>query len=669
MSAKSYLTIEEVISIPTLSGVAMSDDGQKVAYVLRTTDWDGNTYQNHVWVYVRGVAQANRHYAITTGEQESLLPQWSPDSQTLAYLSPTGEKNDRKQQIFIRFIDQSHAFQVTESEQAVEKFQWAPDGKGLYYIAKPPVTEQLKKRREEYGDFEHVDRDEPCSQIYYIPIQAHLDMATRPHTYPKNLRPKEKAIYLTSETDQHVSEFALSPDGKRLAYLAAPSPGIEDTQKKELYLLELHHDHDPNLPTKAIHLKANKLLAGGLAFSPDGNQLAYTRLGNEQRWYNNTVLEIIDLNTGEITCPSFNLDESVSLIRWTEKGILVEWQDRTNYRTGLLSPEGKLSHLVTGDDSFAHGSSITKDGESLAYLKASSNESAELYLNNNKITNQAQFYQNKSVSRKQVIQWKSEDGLDIEGILSTPPDFNPTSTHPLLVCIHGGPAAASFPIRSANKYYPIESFVEKGFIVLEPNYRGSTGYGEAFRKANYRNLGLGDYADVISGVDELISKGFVDPDKVGVMGWSQGGYISAFISTYSNRFKAISVGAGISNWITYYVNTDIHPFTRMYLGDNPWNDEDIYRKTSPMTYIKSACTPTLIQHGDHDARVPVPNAYELYQGLRDMGVETELIIFKGMGHGSNKPRWNQAIMKQNLVWFCHYLLGESMDDLRNLSKK
>ena len=252
--------------------------------------------------------------------------------------------------------------------------------------------------------------------------------------------------------------------------------------------------------------------------------------------------------------------------------------------------------------------------------------------------------------------------------MSTPIELDANKKYPLLVVIHGGPAWASFPIHSGcfNEKYPIEQFIEKGFIVLEPNYRGSSGYGNEFLKANYRKLGIGDYDDVISGVDTLVEEGIADKDRVGVMGWSNGGYISAFCSTYSDRFKAISVGGGITDWITNYVNTDMPQFTRMYLGDTPWNDPEIYAKTSPITYIKSASTPTLIQHGEKDARVPTPNSYELYQGLKDMEVDTELVIFKGMAYRSDHPGIHMAIMKQNLIWFSHYILGESMKDFRVL---
>jgi dipeptidyl aminopeptidase/acylaminoacyl peptidase len=164
---------------------------------------------------------------------------------------------------------------------------------------------------------------------------------------------------------------------------------------------------------------------------------------------------------------------------------------------------------------------------------------------------------------------------------------------------------------------------------------------------------------VLSGVDALVAKGYIDRDRIGAMGWSQGGYISAFLTTYSDRFKAISVGAGISDWTTYYVNTDIHPFTRNYLKATPWDDPEIYRKTSPITYINNAKTPTLIQHGELDKRVPIPNGYELYQGLKDRGVPVKMIVYKGFGHAINKPKQQHAVMDHNYEWFSQWIWGET----------
>ena len=257
--------------------------------------------------------------------------------------------------------------------------------------------------------------------------------------------------------------------------------------------------------------------------------------------------------------------------------------------------------------------------------------------------------------------WKSTDGAEIEGVLHKPADFRPGQRRPLLVVIHGGPTGISRPVMApGNRYYPIEIFLSKGALVLEPNYRGSAGYGGAFRALNVRNLGVGDMADVMSGVDALVAQGLADPDRLGVMGWSQGGYISAFLATNTDRFKAISVGAGISDWMTYYVNTDITPFTRQYLQATPWDDPGIYARTSPITNVKKAKSPTLIQHGENDKRVPIPNAYQLFRGLRDMGVPAKMIVYAGFGHGINKPRSNRAVLQHNLDWFSHYVWGEPM---------
>lgn len=226
--------------------------------------------------------------------------------------------------------------------------------------------------------------------------------------------------------------------------------------------------------------------------------------------------------------------------------------------------------------------------------------------------------------------------------------------------IHGGPAGISLPsyFDRMNTYYPIEQWAAKGAIILEPNYRGSTGFGQAFRQLNVRNLGVGDYWDVISGVDHLISLGFIDKNRIGSMGWSQGGYISAFITTYSDRFKAVSVGAGISDWVTYYYLTDITPFTLSYLKATPWDDMDVYKKTSPMTYINKAKTPTLIQHGENDRRVPIANAYKLYRGLKDKKIPVKFVIYKGFGHGISKPKEKLAVLKHNFQWFNQYIWEE-----------
>ncbi|GAV14620.1 S9 family peptidase [Paenibacillus sp. NAIST15-1] len=643
MNEKTYLSIEEIISLPTISGTNISENGKNVAFVKKTANWKDNIYRNHVWIYEKDKGQS---YLLTTGDIDSTYPLWSPDSRDIAYLSPVGDGDNKKNQIFIKSIDGHSGVQITNEKEGVSKFQWEPTGKGFYYVAQSKESETLKKRKQLYGDFHHVGKEHQNNCLYYIEIEN-----------------ENSVVYqLTNGKDFHVREFDISNDGKKAVLMATPSPNMGDYFNGDLYILDIKAG-------ELQKMNIDKLLGGSVCFSPDGSKICYSASIREKEYYKthiqDSTLEIYDINNGELIQPLTDFDSTVVPLRWTAKGILIRWQNKTNYLIGLLSEDGTVEKVSEKVDGFIMDASITMDGNHISYNKAITNETFEIYVDDKKITNENSFFKGKLTSNREIISWQSSDGLEIEGVLSTPVRFDANKKYPLLVVIHGGPAWASFPIFSGcfNEKYPIEQFIEKGFIVLEPNYRGSSGYGNEFLQASYRKLGISDYDDVISGVDSLVDKGIVDKDRVGVMGWSNGGYISAFCSTYSSRFKAISVGGGITNWSTHYVNTDIPYFIKMHLGNNPWNDPEIYTKTSPMTYIKSACTPTLIQHGEKDARIPISNAYELYQGLRDMDVDTEFIIFKGMAYSSDQPGINVAIMKQNLMWFSHYILGESMKDL------
>ncbi|OUB86882.1 peptidase S9 [Bacillus thuringiensis serovar medellin] len=652
VKAKTYLSIEEIISLPTVSSTNISDDGKNVAFVKKTSDWKDNTYRNHVWIYEKDKKQS---YPLSNGDIDSTHPLWSPDARCIAYLSPVG---DGENQIFVKSLDDYREVQITDKKEGVSTFKWGPTGKGLYYVTQSKECEEIKKRKDLYGDFQHIGKEHQNNCLYYIEIEKVIQSDTDEH--------ENRVVYqLTDGKDFHIHEFDISNDGKKVVFMAAPSSNMADYINGDLYILHIKAG-------ELQKLNVDKLLGGSVCFSPDGSKICYAASIREKDYYKNHIqdstLEIYDMNTGEVIQPLTDFDSTIMPLQWTAKGILIRWQDKTNYRIGLLAEDGTVEALSDKIDGFIMDASITKDGNHITYNKAITNETFEIYLDDKKITDENSFFKGKLKSNREIISWKSSDGLEIEGVLSTPVEFDTNKKYPLLVVIHGGPAWASFPIFSDcfNEKYPIEQFVEKGFIVLEPNYRGSSGYGNEFLKANYRKQGIADYDDVISGVDKLVDQGIVDKDRVGVMGWSNGGYVSAFCSTFSSRFKAISVGGGITNWSTHYVNTDIPYFIRMYLGDNPWNDPDIYTKTSPMTYIKSACTPTLIQHGEKDVRIPITNAYELYEGLRAMEVDTELIIFKGMAYSSNQPGMRVAIMKQNLMWFSHYILGESMRDFSTI---
>lgn len=656
MDKNKYMKIEEVVSLPWMESVSISEDGRYASYVKRTTDWKDNAYRNHIWVYE---SECKRHYPITTGKNESNNPLWSPKNNYLGYITEVGEKDDKKGQIVVKSFDELNGVQITNNKEGINSFRWSPDGKGIFYTATEEDSKELKRRKEIYGDFEYIDKEYKNDSLYYIEIDKALQGIKESGDAPKNTAENDKeeqakdyAVQLTNPKDFHISDFDISPDGKKIVFVATPTSSIID-DNTDLCILDIE--------TKNVtKLKVTAKLSSSVSFSPDGKKVAYLRAPRDKKCYEteveeNYILEIYDLDRNETINSFKEFDKSIMQHKWTSKGIFAVWQDRARLLAGFIQENGETKLLCDDAICLIWDAAITSDGENAAYIKIAKDETFEFYLNGQKITNDSKAYEDKLLSHKELVTWETKDGLEIEGVLSLPQDFDSKKKYPLLVVIHGGPTWASFPVHNMIRNYPIEQFIEKGFIVLEPNYRGSSGYGSKFLTANHRMLGIGDYEDVISGVDMLIEKGFADKERVGVMGWSQGGYISAFCATYSNRFKAISVGAGISNWVTYYVNTDITTFTREYLGANPWKDKEIYEKTSPMTYINSACTPTLIQHGDKDGRVPTPNAFELYRGLKDMGVETELVIFKGMQHGPTKPGLHRAIMEQNLDWFVKHI--------------
>jgi dipeptidyl aminopeptidase/acylaminoacyl peptidase len=261
-----------------------------------------------------------------------------------------------------------------------------------------------------------------------------------------------------------------------------------------------------------------------------------------------------------------------------------------------------------------------------------------------------------------VIRWASPDGLEIEGLLTLPLDHTPGQPCPTLVIVHGGPAGAySESYVAAPSLYPIATFAERGYAVLRPNPRGSSGYGAAFRTANRRDWGGGDYQDIMSGVDYLVEQGIADPQRLGIMGWSYGGYMTSWAITRTRRFYAASVGAGVTNLMSMNGTCDIPGFIPDYFGAEFWDDPDVYRAHSAMFGIKGVTTPTLIQHGDRDERVPLTQGKELYNALKRQDVPVEMDIYPRQPHGPNEPRLIMDIMRRNLEWFDRWLPATDAD--------
>ncbi len=637
-------TVDDLINVKTAGGAQISPDGKYVAYTVGETDWKQDAFLNQIWL--ANVA-TGKTLQLTRGDKSSGNPQWSPSGDWLAFTSNRiGDKN----QIFVIRPDGGEAMQLTKAENAVGGYSWSRDGKSIAFTASDVDQKFAKDRKDHLGDFEVVRREYLHSHLWTFDVA-------------EALKAPVAGTQRTKGKEFTVGGFNWSPDGSKIAFSATVNSDLINSGTADIYLLTLADNSVKKLVAQAGP-------DNNPNFSPDGKWIVFSSaMGNPKFFHSNSRLALASVDGGTPRSITDGFDEQPNFVEWNSDGIYFSGAQKTASHLFRLDPAtGKFARVTQPDNAMIGGASFTRDGKQIAFTSPSPTSLSEVFVSSvssfapRKLTAMTDQVKDFKLASREVISWQSKDGATIEGVLIKPADFDPAKKYPLLCVIHGGPTGIDRPTLLDARYYPADIWAAKGALVLEVNYRGSAGYGEKFRQLNVRNLGVGDAWDVISGVDNLIAKGWVDANRVGSMGWSQGGYISAFLTTSSDRFAAISVGAGISNWATYYYNTDITPFTIQYLGDDPADDPEVYAKTSPMSYIKQAKTPTLIQHGEFDKRVPIPNAYELRQGLEDRGVPVEMVVYKGYGHGITKPKSMRAVMMHNLGWFNHYIFGEAKPD-------
>jgi len=694
--SKHSPSLSEGLSLKAISGNEMSPDGRFIAYRIRETDWKENAYVRQIWLLNTATGES---FQLTRGKKSAGAMEFSPDGRWLAFVTErepstiqpeekrpeekkAGEQKDEKKedkkddkdkkkdddsgekpaakQIWLISPYGGEAWQLTRHPTDIGGFHWSKDSRLIAFTSSAAESKAEKDRKEKFSDYEVYEEDYRQNQIWTVDVAAS----------EKNSLPV-KAMQITRDARLNVSGFNWSPDSKLLAFSASKSPSLPAAIDTDIYLIDLAHENQVHLAVAFPAPDNNPV------FSPDGKQLAFTSAFDQQYFfYANSHIAVVDVErvlstpaktSADVRDLTAKFDEDPDLIEWGPDGIYFAARQKTTGHLFRLDPQSaKITRFTEPDAYYFAGASFSKDFKTVAIAADDSTHMIELFVSPTdkfaplKLTDMTAQIADWKLGTAEVVSWKSKDGASIEGVLRKPADYDPAKKYPLLVVIHGGPTGVSDPSLSAgDSYYPIQTWLALGALVLQPNYRGSAGYGAAFRALNVRNLGVGDMWDVMSGVDSLIAKGIVDPAKLGSMGWSQGGYISAFLTTNTDRFKAISVGAGISDWSTYYVSTDITPFTRQYLHATPWDDPAIYARTSPITNIKKAKTPTLIQTGSADKRVPPPDSFELYRGLQDQHVDSRLILYAGFCHPITKPKSNRAVLQANLDWFNHYLWGDA----------
>ena len=664
-------TVTELISLEYPLEAKVSLDGSKIAYSVRTTNWNQNRYESKLHVYNRETGEARqltRLGSVTQfewiGEDIIVLRQDEEKPQLYLYESLTGDP-----------------VQLTWIETGVTSFKITENG--IMFQADDPERSKRKDTKDTYGNVTHFEEEAPVTALYYTSIEAVKQYNTEKRQLTedeaKNLR--QPTIELTTLLEKPLQITAYIPVSDGVYIVCRPKNYLVYWDQFTSHKLTLDPDEalakhltgeDWTGELIQLNLPGTSYLVG---VSPCEKQLLVEHKERDPMFYTQAdlwtapAMELSDPLLPRLKKITGGIDQHCTYLNWTGEGVYVGYADGTVTGVALLPLDGAVS-VIDFRDVYPDLTVHVNDSGYMAYIGNNAKSFPDVYASKNpvistleseKITDYAKQVIDYELGTVETIKWKSRDGVTIEGVLRKPSNYDPKKKYPLLFQVHGGPASFSKEwLLEPYDYqrYPCIQMVNQDVLVLKPNYRGSIGYGQAFLELNKDNLGVGDLWDLESAIDHLVETGIIDPENVGSMGWSQGGYISAFAGLHSDKFKAVSVGAGISDWYTYYISNDIPQFTTHYLSADPWENREIYEKTAPISAIDRAHTPILIQHGGKDQRVPLSNGMELYRALKAKNIPVELFIYPDMGHPITKPRENRAVIQQNLDWFTHYLIDK-----------
>jgi dipeptidyl aminopeptidase/acylaminoacyl peptidase len=653
-NAKEALKSEDIVAMNRLGSAVISPDGKQAAFVrsVPILEKEKSEYKGHIWL---APTQGGEPIQLTNGQNGDNDPQWSPDSTRVAFVS---KRNDDKSQIWIIPVAGGEARQLTYVKNDASNPRWSPDGKRIAFLMQEEDSKEKEKRKKAKDDPVTVEKDDfKQTHLWVIDVKTldekpELLFTVTDDGSEKNEEDKkdkrDKSERLT-EGDFSLSDPQWSPDGRYIAFVSAPSPKADDFQfKSAIQIIDLE--------TKEIRKLMN--CDGGESFprwSPDGKYLAFVYRTDENNPLQKDIY-VIPWEGGKATNLTSGFDRNAVMPNWSSKGdtIYFEAADRVERHIYAVPKDGGDIRQVTHGGCTITFVSIADDGDAFICRRETPEMPSDLWAGRIGTGELKQITEiNPQIGRfklgeTRVIRWKSNDGTEIEGLLCLPVDYQEGKRYPLIVNPHGGPHGA-MSLRFVPSWH---YFSGEGFATFSPNFRGSDGYGKDFARGNYKNWGIGDYQDIMTGVDHLIDRGIVDPEHMIISGWSYGGYMTAWTVSQTDRFKAACMGAGLSNLVSMYAQNDIPSYLEFFFDDcSPYEDMELYRKHSPISYIHQAKTPTLILHGAEDKRVPVPQAEEFYAGLKKMGVKTEFIKYPREGHDIREPRHLLDLLRRQLEWF------------------
>ena len=674
-------------------------DGALMLYTVTTPDWVEASSQSdiHIVSVADGVSSSRR--LTFTDEKNETQPTWAPDGSFFVFLSNRDSEGSEGNQLYMMRHDGGEAQKVTEAEEGVSGFDFSPDGRWLVYrsgesgqeqlfgisVADLPVGEAGQLTEGEAG-IEQWDFSPDGGRIYFVrPDEFDEDEKLRLEegftVDVKNATTPLSGLWsldivsgtespMTTSGSYSVDGFAISPDGRWISFAGGSTERYERniTQARlytDQYLLEVSSGQVERLTDNY------EVGESGLSFSPDSRWIAFTAPDDMERYSmtnSRMYVRAVDDRDGAFRKIGTEFDENIRAGFWSDDASTIYFNAGVTVTTQLHAMDvqtGQVRQLTHERAAL----SVSRDEDSGVILIGYSDPitpptvfttaSVEGVMDRSswiQLVDANQQLRDVSFGEEVEINWTSTDGKTVGGVLVYPVGYSEGTRYPLIVAIHGGPASAD-QLRF-NGGYNAQVYAGAGYAVLKPNYRGSTNYGNAHRTdivGDYFTLG---FDDIMTGVDHLIEEGIVDSERMGALGWSAGGHWSNWILTHTDRFKAISSGAGTMNWISMYAQSDVQRNRQFYIGDDfLYENFDPYWDQSPLKYIADAKTPTMVHVVEGDPRVPSPQSVELHMALKKLGVPTELFMYPGRSHGIPDPRNRLVKAVSEMAWMDHYVRG------------
>ncbi len=642
--AKRPMTVVDLINIPSLGDPQLSPDARQAVFVLAKADWKQNRRVSHIY---RINADGTNLVQLTNGPHGESSPRWSPDGETIAFTGrrpdpSAGEGSAETTQIFLIRPAAGEARQLTHHETAVSNIAWDNSGQAIYFTAADPKTAAEKQRDRVRDDVYAFDENYKQVHLWKVTITDG----------------KEQRI---TDGDFSVTRFSLSRDGSKIAYMRGPSPLLGERQLGEIYIMNASG-------SGAIRLTENEIPEGDLEISPDNRQILFTAAANEkfETYYNNRLFLVSAAGGGaRWALPEFPY--AIDSARWSKDGRSVVALCNLGVHNELFQIDlatGKYTQMTDGAHALQSGNyALAPDAD--IFTISTPNHPGEIFILSagstapRQVTRVFDFVERDYLlPREEKIQWKGADGVTVEGILTYPLDYQEGKRYPLAVKTHGGPRSSDMlSFSSWSTYRPV--LAAKGYAILQPNYRGSTGYGDEFLRNMVLHYFDQSHLDVMAGVDHLVSIGIADPDRMVKMGWSAGGHMTNKIITFTDRFKAASSGAGAANWISMYSQSDVRDGRTPWFGGTPWQENapiDRYWNNSPLKDVWKVKTPTIFLVGERDERVPMPQSVEMYRALKSNGIPTHLYVAPREPHGWQELRHELFKVNVELEWFEKYAM-------------